>query len=53
MEDAGDDGSKEGVRIAQELLHSIRGIVAGAYIIPAFGRYELAAEVVSAVAVPG
>jgi methionine synthase I (cobalamin-dependent)/5,10-methylenetetrahydrofolate reductase len=53
MEDAGDNGPKEGVRIAQELLQSIQGLVAGAYIIPAFGRYEPAAEVISAVAVPG
>ncbi len=55
MEDAGDNGPKEGVRIAQELLHSVQslGLVAGAYIIPAFGRYEPAAEVISAVPVPG
>jgi methionine synthase / methylenetetrahydrofolate reductase(NADPH) len=53
MEDAGEAGPQEGVRIAQELLRDIRGLVSGAYIIPAFGRYELAAEVISAVAVPG
>ncbi len=53
MEDAGDDAPAEGVRIAQELLRAVRGMVAGAYIIPAFGKYELAAEVLDAVAVPG
>lgn len=53
MEDAGDNGPKEGVKIAQELLQSIQGLVAGAYIIPAFGRYEPAAEVISAVPVMG
>jgi methionine synthase / methylenetetrahydrofolate reductase(NADPH) len=53
MEDAGEDGAKEGIRIAQELLRDVQGMVSGAYIIPAFGRYELAAEVISAVAVPG
>ncbi|MEQ8674544.1 MAG: bifunctional homocysteine S-methyltransferase/methylenetetrahydrofolate reductase [Aggregatilineales bacterium] len=52
MEDAGDDAPYEGVKIAQELLIAVREKVAGAYIIPAFGRYELAAEVVSAIAVP-
>jgi homocysteine S-methyltransferase len=53
MEDAGEDAPYEGVKIAQELLRSVRGLVAGAYIIPAFGKYELAAEVIDAVAVPG
>jgi homocysteine S-methyltransferase len=52
MEDAGDDAPQEGVKIAQELLTEIRGMVQGAYIIPAFGRYELAARVISGVTVP-
>jgi homocysteine S-methyltransferase len=51
LEDAGDDAPQEGVRIAQELLRDARGLVAGAYIIPAFGRYDLAAEVIDVVAV--
>ncbi len=49
MEDAGDQAPEEGVRIAQELLRAIRGLTAGAYIIPAFNKYELAAEVIDAV----
>lgn len=53
MEDAGENGAQEGIRIAQDLLRDIRDLVNGAYIIPAFGRYELAAEVISAVTVPG
>jgi homocysteine S-methyltransferase len=52
IEDAGEDASAEGVRIAQELLRAIQGMVSGAYIIPAFGKYHLAAEVIDAVAVP-
>lgn len=51
MEDAGDDAPKEGVRIAQELLGAVRDRVQGAYVIPAFGKYHLAAEVVDFVAV--
>lgn len=47
MEDAGDDAPQEGVKIAQELLRAIRPLMAGAYIIPAFGKYELAAEVIA------
>jgi methionine synthase / methylenetetrahydrofolate reductase(NADPH) len=53
IEDAGDDAAYEGVRIAQELLREIHGLTAGAYVIPAFGKYELAAEVVDALSVPG
>jgi len=45
MEDAGDNASKEGVKIGIELMQQMRGAVQGAYIIPAFGRYSLAAEV--------
>lgn len=52
MEDAGDSAPQEGVKIAQELLQAIRGLVAGAYVIPAFGRYSLTAEVINSVAVP-
>jgi homocysteine S-methyltransferase len=51
IEDAGDDAAAEGVRIAQELLSQMKDMVQGAYIIPAFGRYELAAQVIEAVAV--
>ncbi len=51
IEGAGDDAAHEGVRIAQELLREIRGMVQGAYIIPQFGHYALAAEVIDALAV--
>ncbi|MEZ4672163.1 MAG: bifunctional homocysteine S-methyltransferase/methylenetetrahydrofolate reductase [Anaerolineae bacterium] len=51
LEDAGDESPAEGVRIAQSLLRDLKGLVQGAYIIPAFGRYELAAEVIDALAV--
>lgn len=53
IEDAGDDAPNEGVRVAQELLRAMRGMVRGAYIIPAYGRYELAAQVIDAVMVAG
>jgi len=51
IEDAGEDAAQEGVRIAQELLRDLKDFVQGAYIIPAFGRYELAAQIIDAVAV--
>jgi homocysteine S-methyltransferase len=51
IEAAGEQAAQEGVRIAQELVRDIRGMVQGAYIIPQFGHYELAAEVIDALAV--
>ncbi len=46
---SGDKGPQEGVRIAVELLESLRGVVQGTYLMPPFGRYELAAEIIDAV----
>jgi homocysteine S-methyltransferase len=51
IEDAGEGAAAEGVRIAQELLRDMKDFVRGAYIIPAYGRYELAAQVIDSVAV--
>ncbi len=45
---AGDDAPQEGARIAQELLLALKDLAQGAYIMPAFGRYDLAARVVDA-----
>lgn len=44
---AGPDGRREGVRMAQELLQELRPLVQGVYLMPSFGRYEVAAEVLS------
>ncbi len=43
---AGDGAPEEGVQIARELLVQIKPLAQGAYIMPAFGRYDLAASVV-------
>lgn len=42
---AGSNGRREGVKLAQELLLEARDLVHGIYIMPSFGRYEVAAEV--------
>lgn len=42
----GAEARAEGVAIAREMLASVRSRVAGAYIMPPLGRYELALEVV-------
>ncbi len=46
LEAAGSDAPREGIRLAAEMVKQLRGIAAGAYIIPAFGRYDLAAELI-------
>jgi methionine synthase I (cobalamin-dependent)/5,10-methylenetetrahydrofolate reductase len=43
---SGPSARKEGVAIAREMLASVRGRVAGAYVMPPLERYELALEVV-------
>lgn len=52
LEDAGDNAPQEGVKIAQELVRAVKDKVQGAYIIPASGRYQQAAEVIDAVSMP-
>ncbi len=42
---SGEPARREGVAIARDMLASVRDRVAGAYIMPPFGRYELALEV--------
>ncbi|MBX3060351.1 MAG: bifunctional homocysteine S-methyltransferase/methylenetetrahydrofolate reductase [Anaerolineae bacterium] len=39
------DPQQEGVLIAQEILGGIRPLVQGVYLMPAFGRYDLVADV--------
>jgi methionine synthase / methylenetetrahydrofolate reductase (NADH) len=49
MADAGDDGPAVGVRLATDLLADLHGLVQGAYLMPPFARYDLAAEILDAV----
>ncbi|MCC7023057.1 MAG: bifunctional homocysteine S-methyltransferase/methylenetetrahydrofolate reductase [Thermomicrobiales bacterium] len=50
MRRAGPDGRREGVKMAQELLLELQPLVQGVYLMPSFGRYEVAAEVLEVVA---
>ncbi|MDH5492416.1 MAG: methylenetetrahydrofolate reductase, partial [Myxococcales bacterium] len=45
----GEAGRAEGIAIAREMLEAVRDRVAGAYIMPPFGRYELALRVVDGI----
>mgnify|MGYP005830169073 CR=1 FL=1 len=44
----GDSARAEGVRIAVESLLGVRDRVAGAYIMPPLGRYDMAVEILEA-----
>jgi homocysteine S-methyltransferase len=46
MHAAGDRGAEVGLEMALRLLEEMRPFVQGTYIMPSFGRYELAAELV-------
>jgi homocysteine S-methyltransferase len=47
MRKAGANGRQEGVKMAQELLAELKEMphVQGVYLMPSFGRYELACQV--------
>lgn len=49
MRVAADRAEAEGLRLATELTHEVREIAAGIYVMPQFGRFDLAAEIVEAV----
>ncbi len=42
----GEAARNEGIRIAMEALEGVRNRVAGAYIMPPLGRYEMAAQII-------
>ena len=49
MEKAGERSAQEGVLIAAEIICRLKGVAQGVYIMPAFNRYDLAAEVIDRV----
>jgi homocysteine S-methyltransferase len=51
LEMAGDDGSAVGIQLACELVETMKPHVQGIYIMPPFGRYEMAAEIIEKVKV--
>jgi homocysteine S-methyltransferase len=46
---AGDTAPEEGIRLAQGLVESVQDLAQGIYLMPAFHRYDLAAEVIDRV----
>jgi len=49
MQNAGEDAPHVGVQIVIELVAQMRSFIQGIYIMPAFGRYDYAAEIIEAV----
>jgi homocysteine S-methyltransferase len=49
MYQAGDMAPKEGIKIALELIEQLRPWAGGVYMMPQFGRYDLAAEIVEGI----
>lgn len=49
MEQTGEDSASTGVQIAIELIEQIKGCAQGVYLMPAFSRYDIAAEIIDAV----
>lgn len=50
---AGQQGAQLGLELAVELVRELRPQVQGVYVMPSFGRYELAAELVRRIRVEG
>jgi len=49
MQEAGENGPRTGIQIAIELIQQMQGRTQGVYLMPAFGRYDYAAEVIDAI----
>jgi homocysteine S-methyltransferase len=49
MHEAGNEGQKVGVKLAQDLLAQCRELANGVYLMPSFGRYENCLEVLEGV----
>lgn len=48
MRDAGPDGVKAGIALAQEFIAEAQSLVDGIYLMPSFGRYEICGSVLDA-----
>jgi methionine synthase / methylenetetrahydrofolate reductase(NADPH) len=49
MERSGDNSPREGIKIAIELIEQTRSFAQGIYLMPAFNRFDYAAEIIEAV----
>jgi methionine synthase / methylenetetrahydrofolate reductase(NADPH) len=49
LEQAGENAPRTGVKIAIELIEQVRPSVSGVYLMPAFNRFDLVAEIIDAI----
>jgi len=49
MESAGEGGARTGMEIAIELICTLRPAIQGVYLMPAFSRYDIAAEIIETI----
>ena len=49
MESAGEGGARTGMEIAIELIRTLRPAIQGVYLMPAFSRYDIAAEIIETI----
>lgn len=49
MHAAGSEGAKVGIAIASEIIHELRNDVDGVYLMPAFNRFDYAAEIIESI----
>jgi homocysteine S-methyltransferase len=49
MQSAGKAGAKEGIKIAVELINALKNSAQGIYLMPAFNRFDYAAEIIDGV----
>ncbi len=49
MDQAGDAGAREGIKIALELVQALRAEFNGIYLMPAFNRFDYAAEIIETI----
>ena len=50
INEAGEQAPRTGITIAVEILQQLREISQGAYLMPPFGRYDMAAEIIETMA---
>ncbi|MBM3136806.1 MAG: bifunctional homocysteine S-methyltransferase/methylenetetrahydrofolate reductase [Chloroflexi bacterium] len=48
MQSADDNGAREGIRLAVELIGQLKSLSGGVYLMPAFNRFDYAAEIIEA-----
>jgi homocysteine S-methyltransferase len=49
MRKAGENSAREGIKIAVELIETLRSEIHGVYLMPAFNRFDYVSEIIESV----